>query len=62
MSEEFDIWQSKKDGLWYFHLKGPNGEIIAHSEGFTTKDNCYNGVHSVKNYAPTSPINETTEE
>lgn len=58
MAEKFEIWKSKKDGQWYFHLKAPNGEIIAHSEGYTTKDNCLNGIDAVKGYAPTAEIIE----
>lgn len=51
MSEKFEMWESEKDGLWYFHLKAPNGEIVASSQGYTTKDNCKNGIESVKKYA-----------
>ena len=58
MSEEFEIWESTKDGMWYFHLKAPGGEIIANSEGYTTKDNCRNGIESVKKYAPNADTHE----
>jgi len=51
MSEKFEMWESEKDGQWYFHLKAPNGEIVASSQGYTTKDNCKNGIESVKKYA-----------
>ena len=58
MSEEFEMWESEKDGLWYFHLKAPNGEVIASSEGYTTKDNCRNGIDSLKKYATDADIHE----
>ena len=58
MSEEFEMWESEKDGLWYFHLKAPNGEVIVSSEGYTTKDNCSNGIDSVKRYAPNADVHE----
>ena len=58
MPEEFEMWESPKDGLWYFHLKSPNGEIIANSEGYTTKDHCINGIESVKKFAPNAAIRE----
>ena len=58
MSEEFEMWESEKDGLWYFHLKAPNGEVIASSEGYNTKDNCRNGIDSLKKYAPDADIHE----
>lgn len=37
---------------FYFRLKAGNGEVILHSEGYTTKANCINGVRSVKTNAP----------
>ena len=49
MSEKFEMWESKKDGQWYFHLRASNGEIVASSQGYTTKYNCKNGIESVKN-------------
>ncbi len=62
MTEEFEYWKSPKDGMWYFHLKAPNNEIIAHSEGYATMQNCLDGINSVKNYAPNATINEKTQE
>jgi uncharacterized protein YegP (UPF0339 family) len=62
MVEKFEYWQSKKNGQWYFHLKTANGEIIAQSQGYTTKDNCINGIRSIKNNANTADYFETTEE
>jgi hypothetical protein len=56
--EKFEFWQSKNDGKWYFHLIAPNGEIIAHSQGYSSKDNCMNGIKSVKFYAPFAIIYE----
>ena len=62
MTEEFVYWQSDKDGLWYFHLKAPNNEIIAQSEGYETMQNCLNGIESVKQYAPNATPRQKTEE
>jgi len=62
MSERFEFWESKKDGMWYFHLVAPNNEIIAQSQGYTTKDNCVNGVEAIKNYVHTAPTNEIVKE
>ena len=60
--EKFEFWQSKKDGQWYFHLKAENNEIIAQSEGYTTKDNCLNGINSVKRNAPNADLEEIEDE
>jgi len=56
--ERFEFWQSEKDRQWYFHLLAPNGEIVAQSQGYTTKDNCINGINAVKLYASTAIIYE----
>jgi hypothetical protein len=45
-------------GEYRFRLKASNGEIIAVGEGYKTKDQCINGVNSVKNHAPEAPIVE----
>lgn len=62
MVEKFEYWQSNKNGQWYFHLKATNGEIIANSQGYTTKENCINGIQSIKNNANTADYFETKEE
>jgi len=54
--EKFEFWQSKKDKKWYFHLISPNGEIVAQSQGYKTKDSCINGIKAVKLYAPNALI------
>ena len=56
--ERFEYWKSPKDGLWYFHLVAPNNEIVAQSQGYTTKDNCINGVNAIKKYSQTASIDE----
>ena len=62
MPEKFEYWVSPKDGMWYFHLVAPNNEIIAQSQGYTTKDSCINGIESIKRYAHTATTEEKTEE
>lgn len=44
----------KKDSAdqYRFNLKAANGEIILTSEAYTTKQNCQNGIQSVKSNAP----------
>ncbi len=45
-----------------FNLKAGNGEIIATSEVYATKDACENGIASVKKNAPIAPIEDQTVE
>lgn len=45
-----------KAGEYRFRLKAKNGEIIAVSEGYTTKAACENGIESVRKNAPDAVI------
>ena len=51
MAGKFEIDTYGKD-QFLFRLKAPNSEIILKSEGYTTKQNCKNGIDSVKTNAP----------
>lgn len=51
----------KKSGTQYmFNLKARNGETIATSERYATKQGALNGIESVKKYAPGAPIEDQT--
>jgi uncharacterized protein YegP (UPF0339 family) len=51
----------KKSGTQYvFNLKAGNGEIIATSERYATKQGALNGIESVKKNAPGAPIDDQT--
>ena len=52
---KFEMYKDKA-GEFRFRLKARNGEIIAVSEGYTTKANCVNGIESVKKNAPEAEI------
>ncbi len=45
-----------------FNLKAGNGEIIATSEVYASKDACENGIASVKKNAPIAPVEDQTVE
>jgi hypothetical protein len=59
-SGKFEVW-SDKAGEYRFRLKAPNGEIIATSEGYSSKKSCMNGIQSVMKNAPNAPIVEIEE-
>lgn len=40
--------ENSSDGQFYFVLKAGNGEIILKGERYTTKQNCENGIASVR--------------
>jgi len=47
-----------KAGKFRFRLVAANGETIAVSEGYSSKDACVNGIESVKKNAPIAKIVE----
>lgn len=54
---KFEIYLDKA-GEYRFRLKAKNGQIIAVSEGYKTKNSCLNGIESVRNNATTEIIEE----
>jgi len=47
-------------GKYRWRLKAPNGEIIAVSEAYESKDGCKNGIYSVKQNAPKAELVDMT--
>ncbi len=54
---KFEMYVDKA-GEYRFRLKATNGQVIATSEGYVTKDNCENGIASVKKNAVDAPVVE----
>ncbi|WP_299221867.1 YegP family protein [uncultured Aquimarina sp.] len=50
----------RKNGEFQFNLHAGNGEIIATSEGYTSKQNCEKGIDSVVKNAPIAEIEDLT--
>jgi uncharacterized protein YegP (UPF0339 family) len=51
-SAKFQYYQDRA-GLWRWHLRAPNGEIIADSgQGYRSLGDCLMGIRLVKLYAP----------
>ena len=48
---KFEI-KKRVNGEFQFNLKAINGQVILSSEGYSTKENCKNGIQSVKSHAP----------
>jgi len=51
-----------ENGKYRFHLKAANGEIIAQSESYETKDGSMNGIGAVKNSCDAEIEDQTTAE
>jgi uncharacterized protein YegP (UPF0339 family) len=62
MPEPVFEWYKDKAGKFRFRLKAANGEIIAVSEGYASKEGCVNGIESVKKNAPIAKIVEAKEQ
>ncbi|TGK77556.1 DUF1508 domain-containing protein [Leptospira noumeaensis] len=59
MSAKFEIYKDKS-GEFRFRLKAGNGEIIASSEGYSSKQACENGINSIKTNAASAEIVDQT--
>jgi uncharacterized protein YegP (UPF0339 family) len=57
--KRFEIFMDIQ-GVFHWRLKAPNGETIASSEGYLTKQGCQNGIGGVKQYAPTAEVVDVT--
>ncbi len=57
MSAKFVMYQDSK-GEYRFRLKAANGEIIAVSQGYESKQGCLNGIESVKKNAGEADVVE----
>jgi uncharacterized protein YegP (UPF0339 family) len=60
MAAKFILYKDKK-GEFRWRLRHDNGNIIANSgEGYVDKDGAKNGINSVKENAPSAPIDDET--
>ena len=57
MAAKFELYEDKS-GEFRFRLKAGNGEVIAISEGYSSKASAKNGIESVKKNAPIAEIVE----
>ncbi len=48
---KFELFQSEKNGKYYFNLKASNGQVILSSQGYASKSGALNGIESVKKNA-----------
>ena len=55
----FDLKKSSND-QYYFVLVAPNGEPIARSEMYRSKQAAQNGIEAVRKYAPDAELDDQT--
>ena len=61
MPEPVFEWYKDAKGKFRFRLKAANGEIIAVSEAYASKEGCVGGIESVKKNAPIAKVVEAME-
>ena len=54
---KFELWKDKK-GEWRWNLMARNGQVIAVSEGYTSKAGDKNGIRSDRINAPLARVVE----
>jgi uncharacterized protein YegP (UPF0339 family) len=59
MAAKFEISKDHA-GKFRFHLKPPNGEIIAASQGYETKANAEKGIEAIKTHASDAKVEDLT--
>jgi uncharacterized protein len=59
MAAKFEISKDHA-GKYRFHLKAPNREIIAASQGYETKTNAEKGIEAIKTHAPNAKVEDNS--
>jgi uncharacterized protein YegP (UPF0339 family) len=59
MAGKFELYEDKSGGF-RFRLKAGNGEVIAVSESYKSKDGALNGIESVKKNAGDANVDDQT--
>jgi uncharacterized protein len=57
MAAKFEISKDKA-GKFRFHLKAPNGEIIAASQAYETKASAEKGIEAIKTHGPNAKVED----
>ncbi len=50
MAAKFEVFKGK-GGDFRFRLKAANGKVVAHGQGYKSKDACLKGIESIKKNA-----------
>lgn len=59
MRSQYEVFKGKTNAntpAWFWHLKAKNGEIVAVSEGYATKDNAERGAKDARRASRTAKI------
>ncbi|WP_422592462.1 YegP family protein [Mycobacterium sp.] len=62
-SRVLDLYSARRPGRlrgFRFHLKAPNGDIIAASRGYETNASAEKGIEAIKTHAPSATVVDET--
>lgn len=54
----FNLWQSQQNANWYFNIAGGNGEKVAQSEGYTSRQSAAQTIDLIRGEAGRSAVQE----
>ena len=54
----FNLWQSQNNAQWYFNIKARNGEKVAQSEGYVSRQGAAHAIDLIRTYAGQATVNE----
>ena len=60
MAAKFEISKDHA-GKFRFHLKAPNGEIIAASQGYESKASAEKGIAAIQTHAPGAKVEDHSD-
>ena len=53
-----NLWQSQQNANWYFNIEAANGEKVAQSEGYTSRQGATHTIELIRNEAGQSAVHE----
>jgi uncharacterized protein len=56
------VLEKGSSGKFHFNLHAANGQVIATSQHYESKESALHGIESVKHNAPDAPVEDQTED
>jgi len=56
------VLEKGSTGKYHFNLHAANGQVIATSQHYESKESALNGIESVRRNAPDAPVEDNTED
>lgn len=60
VNSKIEVFQSDKNGEWYFRVVARNHKTVAQSEGYTRKADCFRGIEALKRAVEISEVVDLT--